>query len=179
MTGGPRTESHCVQDRKTPLRRLRIFPIGSAAAVLFLAPALAPSPADAQVLNLLRAIGDGGSWVKLPVEEGRASYRSPALPVAGIAVNGCVRVWVGNKGAWTLRAQDLLGEAKLAVTTEPDKPVKFEFKAGFQAQLDLEVEWSESGDTDLYLWVGLALKQDPPPEESEEDERDICEPPPP
>ena len=179
MTGGPRTESHRVQDRKTPLRRLRIFPIGSAAAVLFLAPAIGPAPADAQVLNLLRAIGDGGSWVALPVEEGRASYRSPALPVAGIAVRGCVRIWSGNKGTWTLRAQDLMGEAKLAVTTEPDKPVKFDYKAGLQAQLELEVEWSESGDTELYLWVGLALQRDPPPEDGEEEERDICVPPPP
>ena len=96
-------------------------------------------------------------------------------------MKGCVRIWRGNTGSWTLRARDLAGDAKLAVTTEPDKPVKFEYKAGFQAQLDLEVEWSESGDTDLYLWVGLALQEDPSEEEKEkeEDERDICQPPPP
>lgn len=152
-----------------------------AAVVLSLALTSGAAPADAQVLNLLRAIGDGGSWVQLPVEAGRAAFRSPALPVGGIAVKGCVRIWRGNTGSWTLRARDLAGDAKLAVTTEPDKPVKFEYKAGFQAQLDLEVEWSESGDTDLYLWVGLALQEDPSEKEKEkeEDERDICQPPPP
>lgn len=168
-----------MRDRKTRQRRCRAFSFGSAAGFLFLAATLSPAPAEAQVVNLLRAIGNGGSWVKLPVEEGRATYRSPALPVAGIAVNGCVRIWSGNRGSWTIRARDLLGETRLAVTTEPDKPVKFDYKAGFQAQLDVEVEWSEPGDTDLYVWVGLALQEEEPDKEDEDDKRDICEPPPP
>lgn len=159
-------------------RRRRVLSCGSAAALLLLATALAPTPAEAQVLNLLRAVSNGGSWVKLPVEEGRATYRSPALPVAGIAVDGCLRIWSGNSGSWTIRAQDLLGDAKLAVTTAPDKPVKFDYKAGFQAQLDVEVEWSESVDTDLYMWVGLALQEDPSDKEDADEKRDICEPPP-
>ncbi len=133
-----------------------------------------PTRAEAQVRQLLRAINDGGSWVKLPVEEGRAEYRSPVFPVAGMAVNGCVKIWDGNPGSWTLRARDLLGDAQLEATTESDKPVKFQYKGGFQAQLDLVVEWSEPGDTTLYLWVGVSLQ-----EERDEDERDICEPPPP
>lgn len=164
-----------------PRRRRPGFSTGGVAAALSVALLCGATPAEAQVLDLLRAISDGGSWVKLPVEDGRVTYRSPALPVVGIAVKGCVRIWHGNSGSWTLRARDLLGDAKLAVTTEPDKPVKFDYKAGFQAQLDLEVEWSEAGDTDLYIWVGLALQEDPSEEEKKdgEDERDICEPPPP
>lgn len=167
-----------MHDRKRRQRRHRLLSVGTAAALLLLAAAFSPARAEAQILNLLRAISDGGSWVKLPVEEGRATYQSPTLPVAGIAVRGCVRIWSGNTGSWTLRARDLQGEARLAVTTEPDKPVSFDYKAGFQAQLDLEVEWSESGDTDLYIWVGLALQEEEPNEEDEDDRRDICQPPP-
>lgn len=163
-----------MQDRKTPLRRLRIIPIGSAAAVLFLAPAIGPAPADAQILELLRAINNGGSWINLEVKEGRAEYRSPVFPVAGMAVRGCVKIWDGNPGSWTLRAKDLLGEAELEVKTDSGKPVRFDYKGGLQAQLDLEVEWSEPGDTTLYVWVGVSLKA-----ERDEEERDICEPPPP
>ena len=133
----------------------------------------AAAPADAQVLALLRAIGEGGSWVKLPVENGRAEYRSPVFPVAGMAVNGCVKVWDGNPGSWTIRARDLLGETELEATTDREEPVRFQYEGGLQAQLDLVVEWSEPGSTTLYLWVGVSLQ-----DQKDEDERDICEPPP-
>ena len=132
-----------------------------------------PAAAQAQVLDLLRAINDGGSWIKLTVEDGRAEFKSPVLPVAGLSVNGCLKIWDGNPGSWTLRARDLLGNAKLDVTTVSEKPVRFDYKGGMQAQLDLAVEWSESGETTLYLWVGVSLR------EAGDEERDICEPPPP
>ncbi len=159
--------------RHNGTRRRRIRAIGGAAALISLALLCGPAPAQAQVLQLLRAINDGGSWIKLPVEEGRAEYRGPVFPVAGMAVKGCVKIWDGNPGSWTLHARDLLGDAELEVTTESDKPVKFDYKGGLQAQLDLVVEWSEPGDTDLYLWIGVLLQQ-----EEDDDERDICEPPP-
>ena len=146
---------------------------GIATAALSLALLCGAKPAEAQVLGLLRAINDGGSWIKLPVEEGRAEYRSPVFPVAGMAVKGCVKIWDGNPGSWTLRARDLLGDEKLEVTTDSDKPVRFDYKGGLQAQLDLVAEWSEPGDTTLYIWVGVSLT-----EEKDDEERDICEPPP-
>lgn len=154
-------------------RHCRASSLGGAAAALSLALLCGPAPAEAQVLGLLRAINDGGSWINLEVKEGRADYRSPVFPVAGMAVKGCVKIWDGNPGSWTLRAKDLLGEAELEVTTDSAKPVRFDYKGGLQAQLDLEVEWSEPGGTTLYIWVGVSLK-----EEQDEEERDICEPPP-
>ena len=146
--------------------------MGALAALSPLLP-FGPAPAEAQILQLLRAVNDGGSWIKLEVEDGRAEFKSPVLPVAGMAVNGCVKVWDGNPGSWTLRARDLLGEEKLEVTTESDEPVRFDYQGGLRAQLELEVEWSEPGATTLYLWIGVSLP------EREDDGRDICEPPPP
>ena len=144
-----------------------------AAALACLALIFAPARAGAQVSQLLRAISDGGSWIRLPVEKGRAEYRSPVLPVAGLTVRGCVKIWDGNPGSWTLRARDLLGDAELDVTTESQEPVKFDYQGGFRAQLDVVVEWSEPGDTTLYLWIGVSR-----PEEEDAGERDICQPPP-
>lgn len=149
------------------------MPFGGAAAALSIVLLCGAAPAEAQVLELLRAINNGGSWIKLEVEEGRAEYRSPLFPVAGMAVNGCVKIWDGNQGSWTLRAKDLLGDDELEVTTDSDKPVRFDYKGGLQAQLDLQVEWSEPGDTTLYLWIGVSFQ-----DKQDDEERDICEPPP-
>ena len=162
-----------MRQAKANVRWCRAISFVGAAAALSLALLCGAKPTEAQVLGLLRAINDGGSWIKLPVEDGRAEYRSPVFPVAGMAVKGCVKIWDGNPGSWTLRAKDLLGDAELEVTTDSDKPVRFDYKGGLQAQLDLVAEWSEPGDTTLYIWVGVSLN-----EEKDDEERDICEPPP-
>ena len=162
-----------MRQAKAHVRWCRAISFVGAAAALSLALLCGAKPAEAQILELLRAINDGGSWIKLPVEDGRAEYRSPVFPVAGMTVKGCVKVWDGNPGSWTLRARDLLGDEKLEVTTDSDKPVRFDYKGGLQAQLDLVAEWSEAGNTTLYLWVGVSLN-----EEKDDEERDICEPPP-
>ena len=150
---------------------------------VFLAAFLLPTaPADAQLVQLLKAIGNGGSWINLPVEKGRASLRSPIVPLAGMAFNGCLHVWSGHTGEWTMRAEDTLGGEKLEVVAEPGKPVRFDYKAGLRAQLDLNVEWSEPRDTTLFMWIGLARgkKEDEKGDGEEEKEgRDICRPPPP
>ncbi|MGI9629145.1 MAG: hypothetical protein ACR2QM_20145, partial [Longimicrobiales bacterium] len=77
------------------------------------------------------------------------------LPVGGLQVDGCFQVWEGHTGSWQLRAEDTVGDGELEVTAEPGAPVEFSYKAGFQAQLDLTVEWSEPRDTTVFIWVGL------------------------
>lgn len=140
---------------------------------------LPASPAEGQVLQLMRTINDGGSWINLPVRKGRASVSSPAFPLAGLALDGCLLVWRGHSGEWTVRARDTLGDEELDVVAVPGRPVKFEYKAGFKAQLDLEVVWTEPRDTTLFMWVGLS--RGPKKEEEggrrDPDERDICRPP--
>ena len=143
------------------------------AVLLLVAVLSSPVSAEGQIGALLQAVGNGGSWVRLPVEGGRASYSSPVFPLAGLAFTGCLRVWKGQSGSWSVRARDTVGGDELNVTTTPGEPVKFEYQAGFQAQLDVNIEWSQPKDTTLFVWVGLST-----PGKSHSD-RDICEPPPP
>ena len=148
-------------------------------ALAFLFPA---APAEGQLMQLLKAIGDGGSWISLPVEKGRASLSSPVVPLAGMALNGCLHVWTGHSGKWTVRAKDTLGDETLDVVAEPGKPVRFEYKAGLRAQLELDIQWSEPRDTTLFMWIGLARgkKEDETKdgEEKKKEGRDICRPAP-
>jgi len=138
-------------------------------AVAFLASTF---PAQSQIFELMRIVGDGGSWLGLTVTAGRASLEGPVVPVAGLALDGCLQVWDGHSGEWTIRAEDKLGDSGLDVTANPGQPVRFEFRGGIQAQLDVSVEWSEARDTTLHVWVGVALPSAP------RDGRDICQPPP-
>ena len=138
-------------------------------AVAILASAL---PAQAQIFELMRIVGEGGTWLGLPVSAGRASFVGAAVPVAGLSLDGCLRVWDGHSGEWTVRAEDKLGSSRLDVTAKPGQPVRFEFRGGLQAQLDVQVEWSEARDTTLHVWVGVA------PPSGRDDGRDICQPPP-
>lgn len=144
----------------------------SLAGCPLLAAVAAPAPADGQVLQLLQAVNNGGTWIRLPVEAGRATYRSPVFPLAGLAVDGCLKVWARHSGSWTIRARDTMGDHRLDVTASPGEPVEFAYKAGIQAQLDVAIEWSEPADTTLFIWVGVSASG------NRDNGRDICQPPP-
>lgn len=144
----------------------------SLAVCSLVAVLVAPTPASGQVLQLLQAVNNGGSWIRLPVEAGQATYRSPVFPLAGLAVDGCLKVWERHSGSWTIRAHDTMGDDRLDVTATPGEPVKFAYKAGIQAQLDVAIEWSEPADTTLFIWVGISASG------NRDNGRDICQPPP-
>ena len=150
------------------------------AAFLAVASLFPAAPAEGQLIQLLRAIGNGGSWINLPVEKGRASLSSPVVPLSGLTIDGCLHVWSGHTGKWTVRAKDTLGDKELDFVAEPGKPVRFDYEAGLRAQLDLTIEWSEPRDTTLFLWIGLARGQKEDErkdgEEKNEEGRDICRP---
>lgn len=141
-------------------------------ALVAVALAASALPAHGQILELMRIVSEGGSWLGLPVTEGRASLEGPVVPVAGLALNGCLQVWDGHSGEWTIRAKDRLGGGGIDVTASPGQPVRFEFRGGLQAQLDVAVEWSEPRDTTLHVWVGVASPS------ARSGDRDICQPPP-
>ena len=126
-------------------------------------------PAQAQIADLLQAVNEGGGWISLDVVDGYGSYKSGVLPVGGLRLDGCFQVWRGHTGTWTVRAEDTMGDGQLRVETQPGDAVEFDYRAGFQAQLDVRVEWSEPRDTTLYMWVGLRAFSD--------GERDVCQPP--
>lgn len=142
-------------------------------AVCAMSGALAvPAPAAGQIAQVLKAVNSGGSWIRLPVEGGQASYRAPVFPLAGMAFDGCVKIWERHSGAWTISARDAMGDARLDVTAAPGEPVRFDYKAGFQARLEVDIEWSEPRDTTLFVWVGVSTAM------NHDADRDICQPPP-
>lgn len=145
---------------------------GRTAAVIAFALAVFPQSAQGQIFELMRIVSEGGSWLGLTVTEGRASLAGPVVPVAGLSLDGCLQVWDGHSGEWTIRAEDKLGASRLDVTVTPGEPVRFEFRGGIQAQVEASVEWSEARDTTLHVWVGVG------PPSARGGERDICQPPP-
>jgi hypothetical protein len=118
---------------------------------------LVPGQARAQtIFDLLASVRQGGGWVNIPIEDGRGSVRTPALPTAGLELTGCVRVWPGHTGRWELEAHDTRGGGSLrARSVAADEPVPFVYETGSWAQLDVRVRWSEPRDTTLVLWIGL------------------------
>lgn len=132
----------------------------------------APSQARAQSLfDLLAALRQGGGWISLPVERGRAQVKTRALPTSGLELNGCLRVWHGHSGRWHIRAEDTYTGQTLERRAASNEPVSFSVDTGPWAQLDVEVEWSEPRDTTLIMWVGLRR-----PGRAAENGRDPCEP---
>ncbi len=137
--------------------------------VLVLVPALAPSPASAQLADVFAGVRNGGGWVGIPIVAGFGSYRTPTLPTAAMSIAGCVNVWGGHSGTWEIRAHESVLGSNLRIQAVPGRGVPFEHDFGMTAQVDIEFRWSEPRDTTLHLWIGL----DPTLEKPEE----TCDPP--
>lgn len=145
------------------------LPLGPALAALSLATLLAlPAPAAAQgPMELLRTIRQGGGWISLPVTEGVIDVATDTVPTLGIALEGCVTVWPGHSGTWTLEADDPLNDQRLEAVARPGEGVPFSYRTGPRSVLDVRVRWSEPRDTVLHLWVGVEVPAI---------DRDACEP---
>lgn len=126
------------------------------------------SPVHGQTLGeVLEAIRIGGGWVRIPVEAGRGRLLTPALPSAGRVVEGCMEIWPGHSGSWSLAVNDTYGNGNLEATAEPADDIPFTYETGLLAQLDVDVRWSEPRDTTLLVWIGL---------QNARGDRDPCEP---
>ena len=128
-----------------------------------------PTSGSAQLADLMTALGNGGSWINLDIVDGEGTFTSAVVPTAGLAVDGCFQIWEGHSGTWAVKAQDTQGDSEIDVNTEPGEPVEFSYRAGFQAQLDVNIQWSEPRDTTLFMWVGLSAFTS--------GDRDVCQPP--
>ncbi len=134
-------------------------------ALGLLAPA---APVRGQTLgDVLEAIRVGGGWIRIPVEAGHGTLLTPALPSAGRVVEGCLEIWPGHSGSWSLEVNDTYGNGSLETTALPADDIPFTYETGLLAQLDVDVRWSEPRDTTLMVWVGLRNARG---------ERDPCEP---
>lgn len=146
------------------------LPVFLPAFFLALFLVLVPSSIEGQSVGpLLEAIRQGGSWVNIPIEDGRGSVETGQVPTFGLELAGCARVWSGHSGTWTVEAVDLVADRTMTAVLDPDEAVRFRHRSGSRARLTVDVRWSEPRDTTLFLWVGLGG----------EDRRtgDACEPP--
>ena len=138
------------------LRRIRH--LIAALLVGFAAFALAPDRVQAQAVStILSGIREGGGWVGIPIEGGEGSYSTVRLPSARMTLDGCVHVWYGHSGQWTIEARDVLTDSTLVLRAEPGIAVPFSHTFGMQTKLDFDFRWSEPRDTTLMLWIGVDM----------------------
>lgn len=117
---------------------------------------LRAQPIDA----VMSSIRNGGGWVSVPIEDGSGSASTVTLPTMGLTLTGCVRVWDGQSGHWTIRARDTVTGDSLVVKSDPGQGVSFSHTFGLRTQLQVDFTWSEPRDTTLFLWVGLGGDDD-------------------
>jgi hypothetical protein len=128
-----------------------------------------PTPLAAQGLaDLLTSIQQGGGWVAIPVKGGEGVLETPAVPTGGFTISGCMQVWPGHSGTWTIEARDPIGGGSLDVDTRGGQSVPFSYVTGPLARLQVDVRWSEPRDTTLLVWVGLDRPSAP--------DHDSCQP---
>lgn len=115
-----------------------------------------PARAGAQVVSdVMAGIREGGGWVAIPIEDGRGTFSTVTLPTAGMTLDGCVNVWYGHSGTWSIEAHERLRDSVLTLDAEPGIGVPFSHQFGMRAQIDFDFRWSEARDTTLMLWVGV------------------------
>lgn len=131
---------------------LRPTAVLAAATALLLLPAPGRSQAGADLLQSLR---QGGGWVSIPITGGQGALRTDTVPTLGVTLAGCLNVWGGHSGEWTIRARDPVNGGRLDATAVPGEGVPFSYRTGLRSLLDVEVRWSEPRDTTLLVWVGL------------------------
>lgn len=116
---------------------------------------LATPAAGQSVGGILSGLREGGGWVGIPIEGGEGSYTTVRLPTARMTLAGCVNVWYGHSGKWTIEARDQITDSTLIIAAEPGIGVPFSHTFGMQAKLDFRFRWSEPRDTTLMIWVGV------------------------
>lgn len=125
--------------------------------LLALTLAVAPSASAQGIATIMSGLREGGGWVGVPIEAGRGTYSTVRLPTAGMTLRGCVYVWYGHSGSWTIEARDQVADATVVLDAEPGIPVPFAHTFGMQAKLDFDFRWSEPRDTTLMMWVGVDM----------------------
>jgi hypothetical protein len=128
-----------------------------------------PSPVRGQAIaQVMSGIRDGGGWIGIPIVKGHGTFSTVTLPTAAMSLSGCVNVWYGHSGTWTIEAHERVLGSRLQIEAEPGVGVPFEHDFGMTAQVDFDFRWSEPRDTTLMLWVGL--------EGRGQTDRDPCDP---
>lgn len=156
FAGDPSDAAHGTKERprsstRLPSARMRTLLLLFAMSTLAL-----PARGDAQVVpEVMAGLREGGGWVSIPIEDGHGTFRTATLPTAGMTLKGCMNVWHGHTGTWTVEAHERLQDEVLTLDAEPGIGVPFQHEFGMRAQIDFDFRWSEPRDTTLMLWVGV------------------------
>jgi len=122
-----------------------------------------PGRTEAQsVSDLMAGLQRGGGWITVPIKNGTGKVSTAALPTIGMTLAGCVHVWGGQTGRWSIQARDAFGTGRFDMSAGAGESKPFSYTAGMRSQLDIDFAWSEPRDTTLYLWVGLARPNQAP-----------------
>lgn len=131
-------------------------PAHAASTLLLLAVlGTVPTATSAQGPGLLEGVRKGGGWIAIPIEDGVGRLSTRPIPTLGLRFDGCLTVWGGHSGAWTLDARDVLSGERLEAVALPGRGLPFSHQAGVRSQVEVEVRWTEARDTVLQVWVGL------------------------
>lgn len=128
--------------------------------LMLLLPLLPVRAAGQTISGIMSGLREGGGWVGVPIERGHGTFSTVRLPTAGMALDGCVNVWYGHSGSWTIEARETIAQSSLTISAEPGVPVPFSHQFGMRAQIDFDFRWSEPRDTTLMLWVGVDMDGD-------------------
>ena len=125
-------------------------------ALALAASLVVPSTARAQAAGeLIQAMRQGGGWVYIPITAGAGGLSTDTIPTLSVPLSGCVTIWPGHTGEWTIAARDPLNGGRLDAVAVPGEGVPFAYRTGFRSLLDVRIRWSEPRDTLLHVWVGL------------------------
>jgi hypothetical protein len=95
------------------------------AALALTLTAFLPTPLSGQdMVDLLHALQEGGTWVGIPIVDGIGSVSTVTLPTLGMTLRGCGQVYGAHTGLWAIQARDSLGRGRLNVEVEPGEPVE-------------------------------------------------------
>lgn len=115
-----------------------------------------PCRAEAQgIREIMSGMRDGGGWVGIPIVKGHGSFSTVTLPTAAMSLSGCVNVWYGHSGTFSIDAHERVLGSNLHIDAEPGVGVPFSHDFGMTAKLDFDFMWSEPRDTTLMIWVGI------------------------
>lgn len=164
VPGPRRPNARPADGRGGAARQVRRTARGVGVWILAVLPCLAPAPAASQtVQQILTVMQQGGTWLSLPIVEGKGSYLGTAVPTLGLALKGWFQVADVHRGEWTIKVVDLAkggGTSVVDARVAPGQRVPVAYEAGPTVRMRVDVTWSEPADTVLWVWVGVQRGED-------------------
>lgn len=117
------------------------------------------APLQGQSLQqIMQVMQDGGTWLSLPIEDGRGTFTGATVPTMGMSLEGWFQVSDVHRGEWSIKVVDLTrspGATVVETRAKPGERIPVVYNAGPTVRVQVDVMWSEPADTVLWVWVGM------------------------